>query len=59
MNPLRLAALDASPFCFAKRGGIKDAFRSLREGERLRTRPARFAKREELGTRPSLREGEG
>ena len=21
MNPLRLAALDASPFCFAKRGG--------------------------------------
>ena len=21
MNPLRLASLDASPFCFAKRGG--------------------------------------
>ena len=24
MNPLRLAALDASPFCFAKRGGPSD-----------------------------------
>ena len=24
MNPLRLASLDASPFCFAKRGGAGD-----------------------------------
>ncbi len=27
MNPLRLAALDASPFCCAKRGGIEVADR--------------------------------
>ena len=30
MNPLRLAALDASPFCFAKRGGMRGIPRCAR-----------------------------
>ena len=32
MNPLRLAALAASPFCFAKRGGRLFPFRVAKKG---------------------------
>ncbi len=32
MNPLRLAVLDASPFCYAKRGGMRPAWQDDHEG---------------------------
>ncbi len=51
MNPLRLAALNASPFCYAKRGGIevalKDSFRGMIWSHTLNS-----SRTSHLGSRP-------